>query len=189
MLNIGIQAHTLTLTMLLATLCAFEWCSNLKIGRVMLILKFDLLFDFVNYIFDIWPQINDISMWRAIRSVMISQKLRPVSVNSDTLLVHLNMNIEGWDSEVTLWRNCSPDQCQKYFFLGNFCWPFRILGHNSHIWQSLSLRDWRWKAAVTLGWMGAAFNGSGSWPHGVPPSPPGWWEYRWCGKFTWIAAL
>ena len=28
-------------------------------------------------------------------------------------------------------------------------------------------------------------------PHRVPPSPP-WadrWEYRWCGKFTWIAAL
>ena len=35
---------------------------------------------------------------------------------------------------------------------------------NSHIWQSLSLRDWRWKAAVTLGWMGATFSGSGSWP-------------------------
>ena len=25
--------------------------------------------------------------------------------------------------------------------------------------------------------------------HGVPPSPAGRWEYRWCGKFTWIAAL
>ena len=24
---------------------------------------------------------------------------------------------------------------------------------NSHFWQSLSLRDWRWEAAVTLGWM------------------------------------
>ena len=35
---------------------------------------------------------------------------------------------------------------------------------NSHIWQSLSLCDWRWKAAVTLGWMGANFSGSGSWP-------------------------
>ena len=35
---------------------------------------------------------------------------------------------------------------------------------NSHIWQSLSLRDWRWKAAVTLCWMGATFSGSGSWP-------------------------
>ena len=34
---------------------------------------------------------------------------------------------------------------------------------NSHIWQSLSLRDWRWKAAVTLGWTGATFSGSGSW--------------------------
>ena len=31
---------------------------------------------------------------------------------------------------------------------------------NSHIWQSLSLRDWRWKAAVTLRWMGATFRGS-----------------------------
>ena len=30
------------------------------------------------------------------------------------------MNIEGWDSEVTLWRHRPPDQCQKYFFLGNF---------------------------------------------------------------------
>ena len=35
---------------------------------------------------------------------------------------------------------------------------------NSHIWQSLSLRDWRWKAAITLGWMGATFSGSSSWP-------------------------
>ena len=35
---------------------------------------------------------------------------------------------------------------------------------NSHISQSLSLRDWRWKAAVTLGWMGATFSGSSSWP-------------------------
>ena len=27
-------------------------------------------------------------------------------------------------------------------------------------------------------------------PHGVPPAPPGRWEpYRWCGKFTRIAAL
>ena len=42
---------------------------------------------------------------------------------------------------------------------------------NSHIWQSLSLCDWRWKATVTLGWMGATFSGSGSW------------------KFTWIATL
>ena len=33
-----------------------------------------------------------------------------------------------------------------------------------HIWQSLSLRDWSWKAVVTLGWMGATFSRSGSWP-------------------------
>ena len=26
-------------------------------------------------------------------------------------------------------------------------------------------------------------------PHGVPPSSLGRWEYRWCGKFTRIAAL
>ena len=36
--------------------------------------------------------------------------------------------------------------------------------NNSHIWQWLPLRDWRWKAAVTLGWMGVTFSGSGSWP-------------------------
>ena len=35
---------------------------------------------------------------------------------------------------------------------------------NSHIWQSLSLRNWRWNAAVTLVWMGATFSGSSSWP-------------------------
>ena len=64
-----------------------------------------------------------------------------------------------------------------------------LCAENSHIWQSLSLHDWRWKAAVTLGWMGATFSGSGSRPHEVPPSPPGRWEYRWCGKFAWIAAL
>ena len=49
---IGIQAHTLTLAILLATFCAFEWRSNLKIDRVMVILRFDLLFDLVTYLFD-----------------------------------------------------------------------------------------------------------------------------------------
>ena len=63
---IGIQAHTLTLAILLATFCALEWRSNLKIDRVMVILRFDLLFDLMTYLFDLWPQNNDISMCRAI---------------------------------------------------------------------------------------------------------------------------
>ena len=50
---IGIQAHTLTLAILLATFCAFEWRSNLKIDRVMVILRFDLLFDLVTYLLDL----------------------------------------------------------------------------------------------------------------------------------------
>ena len=66
MLYIGIQAHTLTLAILLATFCAFEWRSNLKIDRVMVILGFDLLFDLVTYLFDLWPQNNDVSMCGAI---------------------------------------------------------------------------------------------------------------------------
>ena len=36
-------SHTLTLAILLATLCAFEWRSNFKIDRVMVFLRFDLL--------------------------------------------------------------------------------------------------------------------------------------------------
>ena len=63
---VGIQAHTLTLAILLATLRAFEWRSNLKIDRVMVILRFDLRFDLVTYLFDLWPQNNDISMCGAI---------------------------------------------------------------------------------------------------------------------------
>ena len=63
---IGIQAHKLTLAILLATFCAFEWRSNLKIDRVMVILKFDLLFDLVTYLFDLWPQNNNISLYGAI---------------------------------------------------------------------------------------------------------------------------
>ena len=59
---IGIQAHTLSLAILLATFCAFEWRSNLKIDRVMVILRFDLRFDFVTYLFDLWAQNNDIFM-------------------------------------------------------------------------------------------------------------------------------
>ena len=35
---------------------------------------------------------------------------------------------------------------------------------NSHILQSPSLLEMRWKAVVTLGWMGATFSRSGSWP-------------------------
>ena len=50
---IGIQAHTLALAILLATFCAFEWCSNLKIDRVMVIVKSNLLFDLVTYLFDL----------------------------------------------------------------------------------------------------------------------------------------
>ena len=63
---IGIQAHTLTLAILLATFCAFEWRSNLKIDRVMVILMFGLRFDLMTYLFDLWPQNNDISMCGAI---------------------------------------------------------------------------------------------------------------------------
>ena len=44
------------------------------------------------------------------------------------------------------------------------CYNDSILPDNSHIWQSLSLRDWRWKAVVTLGWMCATFSGNGLWP-------------------------
>ena len=68
---IGIQAHTLTLAILLATFCAFEWRSNLKIDRVMVILMFGLLFDLVTYLFDLWPQNNDISMYGAILHMWI----------------------------------------------------------------------------------------------------------------------
>ena len=63
---IGIQAHTLTLAILLATFCAFEWRSNLKIDRVMVILMSGLFFDLVTYLFDLWPKKNDISMYGAI---------------------------------------------------------------------------------------------------------------------------
>ena len=63
---IGTQAHTVALAILLATFCAFEWRSNLKIDRVMVILRFDLRFDLVTYLFDLWPQNNDISMCGAI---------------------------------------------------------------------------------------------------------------------------
>ena len=63
---IGIQAHRLKLAILLATFYAFEWRSNLKIDRVMVVLIFGLLFDLVTYLFDLWPQNNDISMYGAI---------------------------------------------------------------------------------------------------------------------------
>ena len=41
---------------------------------------------------------------------------------------------------------------------------FLVIPWNSDIWQSLSLRDWRWKSVVTLRWMGATFSGSGLAP-------------------------
>ena len=63
---IGIQAHKITLAILLATFCAFELRSNLKIDRVMVILRFGLLFDLVTYLFDLWPHNADISMYGAI---------------------------------------------------------------------------------------------------------------------------
>ena len=82
---IGIQAHTLTLAIPLATFCAFEWRSNLKIDRVMVILRFDLLFDLVTYLFDLWPKkmiypCVVLHYICGLRLVIISQKLRPVSL-------------------------------------------------------------------------------------------------------------
>ena len=62
---IGIQAHTLTLAILLATFCV-ERRSNLKIDIVMVILRLDLRFDLVTYLFDLWLHNNDISMCGAI---------------------------------------------------------------------------------------------------------------------------
>ena len=62
---IGIQDHTLTLAILLATFCV-ESRSNLKIDIVMVILRFDIRFDLMTYLFDLWPQNYDISMYGAI---------------------------------------------------------------------------------------------------------------------------
>ena len=50
---IGIQSHTLTLAIPLATFCAFERCSNFKIDRVMVIVKSDQRFDLVTFLFDL----------------------------------------------------------------------------------------------------------------------------------------
>ena len=89
----------------------------------------------------------------------------------------------------------NTDGSQKFRHIALFkvqqCYRFHINVHeaqNSHIWQSLSLRDGRWKAAVTLGWMGATFSGSSSWPPRSATSTT-LCAQRWCGKFTLIAAL
>ena len=37
---------------------------------------------------------------------MISKKIRPVCVNNDTFIVHLNMNTEGWDH---MWTKIGDD--------------------------------------------------------------------------------
>ena len=102
----------------------------------MVILRFDLRFDLVTYLFDLWPHNSDISMWGAIFTY-VDQDWWWLVKNFDQYLwdseqwhFHFKMNIEGWDSEVTLWRHRPPDQCQKYFFLGNFRWSFRIFGQN-----------------------------------------------------------
>ena len=121
-------------------ICAFEWRSNLKIDRVMVILTFD-------YVLTSWPTYLTFDLTTVIypcevlyyicgpRLVMISQKLRPVSLRFWTVTLSFQDEIEGWDSEVTLWRHRPPDQCQKYFFLGNFCWSFRIFGQISLSWN------------------------------------------------------
>ena len=100
----------------------------------MVILRFDLLFDLMTYLFDLWPQNNDISnihVWCYI--TYMDKDWWWLVKNFDQYLWYteqwhfrFKMNIEGWDSEVTLKRHRPPDQCQKYFFLGNFRWSFRI---------------------------------------------------------------
>ena len=130
------SSHILTLAILLATFCAFEWRSNLNIYRVMVILRFDLLFDIVTYLFDlltskqwyihVWCYITymDQDWWWLVKN--FDQYLW----DSEQWHFHFKMNIEGWDSEVTLWHHRPPDQCQKYFFLSIFFRSFRIFGQN-----------------------------------------------------------
>ena len=130
---IGIQAHTLTLAILLATFCAFEWRSNLKIDRVMVI-------QILTYFLTSWPTYFTskqlyIHVWCYITYVdqdwwWLVKNFDQYLWDSEQWHFHFKMNIEGWDSEVTLWRHRPPDQCQKYFFLGNFRRSFRIFGQN-----------------------------------------------------------
>ena len=66
----------------------------------MVILRFELILVLVTYLFHVDPKsmiYPCVVLYNICepRSVMISQKLRPVSVNSDTFIVHLNMNTEG----------------------------------------------------------------------------------------------
>ena len=71
----------------------------------MVILWFDLLCDLVTYLFDFWPQNNDISMCGAILHMWTKssddQSKTSTSV-PEQWHFQLNLIIEGWDSEVTL---------------------------------------------------------------------------------------
>ena len=87
----------------------------------------------MTYLFDLWPQNNDMSMFGAILHMWTKigdENFDQYLWDSEQWHFHFKMNIEGWDSEVTLWRHRPPDQCQKYFFLGNFRRSFRIFGQN-----------------------------------------------------------
>ena len=71
---------------------------------------------------------------------------------------------------------------------------FRCIFLNENVWiptfgnRCLSAIGGGKQWSRLAGWVQLSAEAA-SGPHGEPPSPPGGWEYRWCGKFTWIAAL
>ena len=103
--------------------------SSSNIKGVMAISKFDLLFDLVTQLFDLWPT-KTICLCVVVdyicgpSLVMIAQKLRPVS--RKMWRFHLNMNIEG-----PLWRHAVTSSVtsstSKVLFLGYFRTVFRYL--------------------------------------------------------------
>ena len=86
---------------------------------------------------------------------------------------------------VLLWHHFNT-QILMSFWTTVLRGTWKLIRCNSHIWQSLSLCNWRWKAAVTLGWMGATFSGSSSWPpHSTASASTGPLSDLLCKIFSW----
>ena len=119
------------------------------INEVIAISIFDLLFDLVTYLFDLWPwnttnlctEPRYICEWQIVK---ICESVRDLCVKM--CYFHLNMNIEGWFCRHGV-TSLATSSAWKYFFLDylhtivpglmlNWCYLWKF-------WKSWNFQKWR----------------------------------------------
>ena len=135
--------------MLFPTFWAFGWRCSSNINELIAILKFDLLFDIVTCLFDLWPwnttnlsiESRYICGWKIVK---ICQSVRDLCVKM--CYFHLNMNIEGWFCRQVVTSLVTSSEW-KYFFLDYLHtivpYPMSNWGYLWKFLKSWNFQKWR----------------------------------------------